>query len=106
MANNIIWTPKAKSGLIQTLIFWKEHNQSESYSKKILLEVEKTEQYLSEMPSIGKPITYQGQKEHIRILYILKKFSLFYSVNNNEIIIIDFVSNSLINNQDDEYYQH
>ncbi len=49
----IKWTSEAEKRYLETLEFWIEHNQSSSYSVKIMNEVAFQEKLLSENPYIG-----------------------------------------------------
>lgn len=49
----IKWTKKALLSLAETLEYWNIHNSSETYSKKLRIEVKKKQLELSENPKIG-----------------------------------------------------
>lgn len=77
---DIIWTKEAEADYFGILSYWVVHNYSETYSIKILKEVEKTEELLSINPYIGQ-IRKQEDIE-VREFLILKNFSIIYKISN------------------------
>ncbi len=55
MVRRIVWTRRAQMERIEILAFWKEHNQSRTYSKKLNELIKKSLQIISRYPMIGKP---------------------------------------------------
>jgi len=89
------WTESASQQRIDILEFWIEHNQSETYSKKIFAETLVAEQLLKENPLIGT----LTDLDKIRRILILRNFSMFYTVENQIIQILAFYDNR--QNQDE-----
>ena len=85
----IKWSSKAQRELNNTLIYWSERNKSETYSKKILKEVEKKQDFLERNPNSGTPLNYKS----VFKVQILKFFSLVYELTIDEIKIISFWDN-------------
>lgn len=79
--------PEAEQEYYATLEYWINHNKSAEYSKKIITEVEKTEDLLMANPLIGK-MTDSGL-EVLKII-ILKKFYIYYKLTENTINILAF----------------
>lgn len=85
----IIWAKEAETDYIGTLNYWIQHNQSVSYSQKIISEVETIEEMLSENPS-------SGTKTHFKDTYkvkILKYFHLYYQISDKVVEIVSFWDN-------------
>ena len=74
----IHWMPEAENEYYDNLNFWINHNKSNTYSLKIISEVEKMETILSENPFIGKRTNYQItgiENCHFKkFLYLLYRF--------------------------------
>ncbi len=94
MAYSIIWTKEAQKSLEKIFVFWKEHNASKEYSSKILQDIRSVESLLMNSPAIGQK--YLRSKEEFRAISILKKFRLFYKIEQDKIIIIGFLSNAML----------
>eukprot|EP01041_Mallomonas_annulata_P038721 gene38721-62279_t len=52
MALKILWSKSSEKEFIKTLIFWIEHNKSNSYSIKLFQEIENTLKLVSEYPDL------------------------------------------------------
>ena len=85
----VIWSEQAKQDLKSILIFWRDYTKSNFYSQKIQESIEQELYYVKNFPEI---YPYTDFKEIKRAL-ILKSFSLFFNINNNEIRIIRFWDN-------------
>ncbi len=88
----IEWTNNAQRERLDILKFWKEHNLSDEYSRKIDREIQSLEQILSINPFIGVLRLYKGRK--LRTLFPLRKFSLYYIVQGDKVIIVNLISNA------------
>ena len=71
----IHWMPEAENEYYDNLNFWINHNKSNTYSLKIISEVEKMETILSENPFIGKRTNYQLL---VLKIVILRSFYIYY----------------------------
>ena len=83
-----VWTPEAESVYYDTLEFWIEHNKSNTFSLKIISEIENMEVLLKNAPFIGHSI--DGLSKEVRRVVVLNHFSLFYTVNDMLIQIVSF----------------
>ena len=83
----IIWSPIADKEFSANLVFWTEHNYSNSYSLKIISEVMRLQEILRENPYIGKPT--EKDRSVFKVL-ILRNFYLYYSVENQVINVLSF----------------
>lgn len=54
MAKQIVWTKKAHQDRKNILLFWRLHNQSDNYSKKLNLLFTKAVKIISAHPKIGR----------------------------------------------------
>lgn len=87
----IKWTPEAETLYLENLEFWINHNKSNTYSLKIIEEVERKEKLLAENPYIG--VIIEGTKEEVRRVLVLENFAMFYRVNKLTIEILTFWAN-------------
>ncbi|WP_027383152.1 type II toxin-antitoxin system RelE/ParE family toxin [Epilithonimonas caeni] len=87
----IKWTPEAEKLYFETLEYWIDHNESNSYSLKIIAEVERKEKLLADNPLIGAVII--GAKDEVRRVLVLENFSLHYRINKTTIEIVSFWAN-------------
>ena len=76
----IVWTDKALENLKENLEFWDTHNETHSYSDKILFEIEKLTYELSNNPLyLGR----YNEKLNLYVRPILKgRFLIFFEVRN------------------------
>ncbi|MBS9768092.1 MAG: type II toxin-antitoxin system RelE/ParE family toxin [Flavobacteriaceae bacterium] len=88
----IIWTHKAREMYKQTLVFWNKHNQSNNYSQKISVEMQKTLQRIARYEKIGEIVSAEGIQ--VRRIFVLRKFAVYYRIRQNYIEIIAFLSTS------------
>jgi len=82
----IKWTKKALLSLAETLEYWNIHNSSETYSKKLRIEVKKKQLELSENPKIGIRTAF----DEIYKIKILKYYSLFFRIEKDTREILAF----------------
>ena len=85
----IIWSSTAQKELNNTILYWSERNKSDTYSRKILKEVGKKEEFLLKNPNSGTPLNYRSAFK----VQLLKYFSLVFQLKNEEIRIISFWDN-------------
>lgn len=83
MVRRIVWTRRAQIERIEILVFWKEHNQSGTYSKKLNELIKKSLQIISRHPIIGKPT----QVKNVRVK-ILSNYLIIYETTPLEIIVL------------------
>lgn len=85
------WSNQAQEELFDTLDFWINHNKSDVFSKKILVEINKVEKELINQPyflSIYYPKNNVYKKNLLN-----NKFSIYYRINNENINILHFRDN-------------
>lgn len=84
----VVWTKTAATQRRHILEYWIEHNQSTTYSEKLIeLFRERTHQ-LIEHPKIGKKADFPKTR-----VVSLGHFSLFYKVTENKIFITSLWDN-------------
>ena len=83
------WTEKASKQRVDILKFWIKHNQSETYSKKVFAETLVAEKLLKKNPLIGTDTDLDG----IRRILVLRNFSMFYIIENQNIKVLAFYDN-------------
>ena len=87
----IKWTPEAERLYFETLKYWINHNKSNSYSSKIIDEVERKDKLLANNPFIGAKII--GAKDEICRVLVLEKFSIHYRIQRTTIEVVSFWAN-------------
>ena len=92
----IHWMPEAENEYYDNLNFWINHNKSNTYSLKIISEVEKMENILSENHFIGKRTNYQLL---VLKIVILRSFYIYYTVSDNTVSILAFKATKEDNNK-------
>ncbi len=89
----IKWTTKANLAYLQTLVYWREHNKSNSYSLKIQRKVAKLVKDLEKNPFFLS--RYWQNKDVYQRIFFKGKFSIFFQITNETTVnIIHFQSNS------------
>lgn len=88
MAKRVIWTDNAQQERRDILLFWKTHNQSTAYSKKLNELIKKAVVLISVHPHIGR----KTDAENIRVK-LIRDYLLFYKETSNEIIILSIWDN-------------
>ena|SRR5690606_10980825 len=84
----IVWTKTAAAQRRHILEYWIEHNQSKTYSEKLIeLFRERTHQ-LIEHPKLGKKVDFPETR-----VISLGHFSIFYKVTKDKIIITSLWDN-------------
>lgn len=84
----VIWTKTADMQFVGVLEYWANRTKSTTFSKKLIKLVEQKTQQISKTPFIYPT---SGFKDH-RIA-IVKDFSIFYKVTEEDIIITAFWDN-------------
>lgn len=83
MAKRVIWTAKAKAGRKSILTFL-----DKQYAKKLSAEINSIIDCFSKFELIGKESDYKT----IRV-FVFKNYSLYYKVEQDEIVIIGILDN-------------
>jgi plasmid stabilization system protein ParE len=89
MALEIRWTPQAIESLDKIAKYLSE-NWSSVVCQKFMAKTKAQIKLLSIFPRLGK---VQNADKDIRALLLVKQVSLFYRIENNTIILIDFFDN-------------
>lgn len=82
------WTKTADRQYIAILEFWVHHNKSTIYSKKLIRKVAALTKQISSSPFLFRTTAI----ENVRAA-LLGNYSIFYTVNKHEIIIVAFWDN-------------
>ena len=88
MVKRIVWTKNAHSERKEILLYWKTHNQSSSYSRKLNELFKKAVMLISTHPKIGR----KTDIENVRVK-LVRDFLLFYEEREDEIIILSIWDN-------------
>jgi len=83
------WTKNASKQRVDILKFWIKHNKSETYSNKVFAETLVAEKLLKKNPLIGTDTDLDG----IRRILVLRNFSMFYIIENQNIKVLAFYDN-------------
>lgn len=79
---NVIWTRTADIQFVGVLKYWVDKNKSNTCSKKLVKLVSERTNQISEKPFIYKSPDFKN----VRVA-ILKTFSIYYKVSDDDIII-------------------
>lgn len=83
MAKQIIWTKKAHQDRKEILHYWRIHNKSNEYSKKLNLLIKKATALVAAHPHIGR----RTNIENIRVK-LIRDYFIFYEETETEIYIL------------------
>ena len=83
MAGEIIWSPKAKSELIEILEYWVNRNKSNVYSLKLNQLIQEQLIFILESPKIGR-------KTDIKNVYvkIIIDYLLYYEIEKGNLHVL------------------
>lgn len=83
MAGEIIWSPKAKSELIEILEYWVNRNKSNVYSLKLNQLIQEQLIFILESPKIGR-------KTDIKNVYvkIIRDYLLYYEIEKGNLHVL------------------
>jgi len=82
----IIWSIRARKQFDNVYQYWTSHNESNTYSEKILDETLRMINLLRDQSKIG----LKSRTKQLRRVLILEYFSLSYRISKKEIRIISF----------------
>lgn len=85
----LIWSVRAEKDYYETLIFWTKHNKSNSFSKKLIAEVENKLKYILQNPNSGLITDFYKTYK----VQILKYYSIYYQISENDVEILSFWDN-------------
>lgn len=83
MAKQIVWTHNAHQDLKEILQYWRIHNKSNAYSKKLNSLIKKAIALVAAHPYIGR----RTNIENVRIK-LVRDYLVFYEVAETEIFIL------------------
>lgn len=87
--HQIIWATRAENDYYETLINWTKRNKSNSFSNKLIAEVDKKLKVILQNPKSGLATNIQGTHK----INFLKYFSIYYQVSEKYIEIVSFWDN-------------
>ncbi len=87
--HQIIWATRAEDDYYETLIYWTKRNKSNSFSNKLIIEVDNKLKVILQNPKSGLATNIQGTHK----INFLKYFSIYYQVSEKYIEIVSFWDN-------------
>ena len=84
----VIWTETAARQRREILIYWRERNNSASYSEKLIKLIQKKINLIVRYPEYGKNVLFTDTKTSA-----MGHYSIYYKVRDDEIIITAFLDN-------------
>lgn len=88
MAKRIIWTYRAHQDRKAILHYWKQHNQSNTYSRKLNLLIKKTVAVIAAHPHVGR----KTNVENVRVK-LVRDYLIFYEEIQDSIFILSIWDN-------------
>jgi addiction module RelE/StbE family toxin len=88
MAKQVNWTWKAQQERKEILHYWRVHNQSNTYSKKLNQLIKKAVALIAAHPNIGR----RTDIENVRVKMV-RDYLIFYEEQNNQIFILSLWDN-------------
>jgi plasmid stabilization system protein ParE len=87
MARRVVWTELAVQELGEVLKYWKEHNKSDVYPKKIRKLLNQNLNLIALQPNIGR----KTSTPNVFAKLMLKNFFIIYKIgNHDEVVILNF----------------
>jgi plasmid stabilization system protein ParE len=83
MVKRLRWSTEARKELKRILVYWNEHNQSTSYSKKLRVRINNILDLIRENNYLGKSTS----EVNVR-LTIIDNFLIYYEILTDEILVI------------------
>ncbi len=88
MVKRIIWTLKAQQDRKEILHYWRVHNQSNTYSKKLNQLIKKALALIAAHSNIGR----RTDIENVRVKMV-REYLIFYEEQNDQIFILSIWDN-------------
>ena len=88
MAKRITWTFRAHQDRKAILQYWKQHNQSNTYSRKLNLLIKKAVSLIAAHPNIGR----RTNVENVRVK-LVRDYLIFYEEIQDNIFILSIWDN-------------
>lgn len=83
MAKRIIWTYRAHHDRKEILLYWKKHNRSSDYSKKLNTLIKKAIDLIAAHPNIGR----KTDVNNVRVK-LVRDYLIFYEYDEEQIFIL------------------
>jgi toxin YoeB len=88
MAKRITWTQNAHHDRKEILLYWKEHNKSSEYSRKLNKLINKAITLIAAHPHIGRKTNI----EKVRVK-LIRDYLIFYEESDEDIFILSIWDN-------------
>ncbi len=88
MAKRIVWATRAQQERKEILLFWKQHNQSAAYSRKLNKLIKKAIELVAAHPHIGRKTNIKNVR-----VKLIREYLLFYQEKSEEIYILSIWDN-------------
>lgn len=88
MAKRINWTQRAHRDRKKILLYWKEYNQSSTYSRRLNTLIKKTVELIASHPNIGR----KTDIENVRVK-LIRDYLIFYESDEENIFILSIWDN-------------
>lgn len=88
MAKRITWTYRAQQDRLEILRYWRIHNHSNTYSKKLNLLFKKAILLIAVHPHIGRRTTIEGIRAKL-----VRDYLIFYEETYDQIFILSIWDN-------------
>ena len=75
MIKNIVWSPEAKSDIMEIKAFYDKRNKSKAYSKKLLKIFRDAADFIGKFPESS----YKTNRENVRG-FVIKDYIIFYEI--------------------------
>ena len=83
MAKRIAWTYRAHRDRKEILLYWKERNQSATYSKKLIILIKKAVDLIAAHPNIGR----KTDVKNVRVK-LVRDYLIFYEQDMEQVFIL------------------
>lgn len=86
----VIWSNRARSERGEIFKYWNKRNGNNAYTQKLNTEIKNIIELVKENPLIGGEIDFF---DGIRRMLVLRNYSIFYTIIENNIYIVSFWDN-------------
>ena len=83
MAWKLIWSHKAKEDRREILEYWKRHNATDAYCRKLNTMFKETSEFVQTYPESGTLTDIRGVR-----MRLIRTYKMFYQVFENEVVIL------------------
>lgn len=85
----IVWSSRAEQEYLSIISYWNNRNKSTSYSKKLVVEVQRKENLILDNPEIHSAIYYN----ELRRILVFEDYSIIYKISGSIIYVVAFWDN-------------